>query len=70
MLEGKTLAGLRDEYEQVARRTDELVATLPDLDISHSAGRLGRQPLNRRGPDGTAPSLVHTAVDALLGVQL
>lgn len=35
MLAGETLAGLLDEHEQVARRTDELVATLPDLDISH-----------------------------------
>ena len=34
MLEGETLAGLLDEYEQVARRTDELVATLPDLEAS------------------------------------
>ncbi len=35
MLAGETLAGLLDEYEQVARQTDELVATLPGLDISH-----------------------------------
>ena len=35
MLPGETLAGLLDEYEQVARRTDELVARLPDLDSSH-----------------------------------
>lgn len=35
MREGQTLAGLLDHYEEVARRTDELVATLPDLDISH-----------------------------------
>ncbi|MBG0815470.1 DinB family protein [Planomonospora sp. ID82291] len=35
MLEGETLAGLLDAYEQVARRTDELVATLPDLDAAH-----------------------------------
>ena len=35
MLEQETLAGLLDEYAQVARRTDELVATLPDLDSSH-----------------------------------
>src|SRR3989440_1723231 len=28
MLEGETLAGLLDQYEQVARRTDELVTTL------------------------------------------
>lgn len=35
MLEGETLAGVLQEYEQVARRTDELVATLPDLDLAH-----------------------------------
>ncbi|MFJ2030775.1 DinB family protein [Streptosporangium sp. NPDC087985] len=35
MLEGETLAGLLATYEQVAGRTDELVATLPDLDASH-----------------------------------
>src|SRR2546427_3716695 len=34
MLEGETLAGLLDAYEQVARRTDELVSTLPDLDLA------------------------------------
>jgi hypothetical protein len=35
MLEGETLAGLLQDYEQVAHRTDELVAQLADLDISH-----------------------------------
>jgi len=35
MLTGETLAGLLEGYEQVARRTDELVRTLPDLDLSH-----------------------------------
>jgi uncharacterized protein DUF664 len=35
MEDGETLAGVLDEYEQVARRTDELVAALPDLDASH-----------------------------------
>jgi hypothetical protein len=35
MLEGETLAGLLAGYEAVAARTDELVATLPSLDISH-----------------------------------
>ncbi|MFD9739516.1 DinB family protein [Umezawaea sp. NPDC059074] len=35
MLPGETLAGLLDSYEEVARKTDELVATLPDLDASH-----------------------------------
>ena len=35
MQEGETLAGLLDTYEEVARRTDGLVATLPDLNASH-----------------------------------
>jgi len=36
MFPGETLAGLLATYEQVARRTDELVSTLPDLDVSHA----------------------------------
>jgi len=35
MLAGETLASLLDAYAQVARRTGELVATLPDLDAAH-----------------------------------
>lgn len=35
MLPGETLAGLLDRYEAVARRTEELVASLTDLDLSH-----------------------------------
>jgi uncharacterized damage-inducible protein DinB len=35
MLEGETLAGLLDRYEEVAARTDELVSTIPSLDVSH-----------------------------------
>lgn len=35
MLPGDTLAGVLERYEDVARRTDELVASLPDLDVSH-----------------------------------
>ncbi|MFJ9719417.1 DinB family protein [Streptomyces sp. NPDC101213] len=35
MLPGETLAGVLEEYAEVARRTDELVASLPDLDVSH-----------------------------------
>jgi hypothetical protein len=35
MLPGETLAGLLDAYEEVARQTDSLVATLADLDVSH-----------------------------------
>jgi hypothetical protein len=34
MLEGETLAILLERYEEVARQTDELVASLPDLDVS------------------------------------
>lgn len=33
---GETLAGVLAHYEEVARRTDELVATLPDLDADHA----------------------------------
>ncbi len=32
---GESLAGLLSDYEQVARRTEEIVAGLPDLDVSH-----------------------------------
>jgi len=35
LLPGETLAGALAEYEAVAKRTDDLVATLPDLDASH-----------------------------------
>jgi uncharacterized damage-inducible protein DinB len=34
MLEGETLAGLLEEYEQVAGRTAALVVTLPDLEAT------------------------------------
>lgn len=35
MLPGETLAGVLEEYAEVARRTEELVASLPDLDAAH-----------------------------------
>jgi uncharacterized damage-inducible protein DinB len=35
MLAGETLAGLLEQYEQTASRTDELVAVLADLDAAH-----------------------------------
>ncbi len=35
MLEGETLAGLLERYDEVARQTDELVEMLPDLGASH-----------------------------------
>lgn len=34
MLPGETLAGVLADYAEVARRTEELVATLPDLDAT------------------------------------
>ncbi|MER5252436.1 MULTISPECIES: DinB family protein [unclassified Streptomyces] len=34
LLPGETLAGVLAFYEEVARRTDELVATLPDLNVT------------------------------------
>ncbi|MGW7066097.1 DinB family protein [Streptomyces sp. NPDC054855] len=34
LLPGETLAGVLADYAEVARRTDEVVATLPDLDVS------------------------------------
>ncbi|KAB8158899.1 DUF664 domain-containing protein [Streptomyces sp. 3MP-14] len=36
LLPEETLAGVLAEYAEVARRTDELVATLADLDVSHA----------------------------------
>lgn len=35
LLPSETLAGVLAEYEDVAKRTDEVVATLPDLDADH-----------------------------------
>ena len=35
MSDGETVAGLLAGYDAVARSTDELVATLPDLDAAH-----------------------------------
>ncbi|MFC4533040.1 DinB family protein [Sphaerisporangium dianthi] len=35
LLPGETLAGVLDAYAEVARRTDELVVTLPDLGATH-----------------------------------
>jgi Protein of unknown function (DUF664) len=32
---GETLASILERYDAVARRTDDLVATIPDLDASH-----------------------------------
>jgi hypothetical protein len=36
---GETLAGVLAAYAEVARRTDEVVGTLPDLDVAHPLPR-------------------------------
>ncbi|MFD0275601.1 DinB family protein [Kitasatospora sp. NPDC127111] len=46
MLPGDTLAGVLADYEETARRTDELIAALPDLDLSHE---LPKAPWNEPG---------------------
>ena len=46
MLPGDTLAGVLAEYEKVARSTDELVAKIPDLNVSHA---LPRAPWHEEG---------------------
>jgi len=39
LLPDETLAGVLDAYAEVARRTDEVVAALPDLDLAHPLPR-------------------------------
>ncbi len=39
MLPGETLASLLGRYEQAARRTEEVVAGLPDLSVSYPLPR-------------------------------
>jgi uncharacterized damage-inducible protein DinB len=51
MVEGDTLAGLLGTYKQVARETDELAATLPDLD---AAQPLPEAPWFERGASWSA----------------
>lgn len=35
MTSADTLAGVLENYDRVAQRTDDLIASLPDLDVSH-----------------------------------
>ncbi|WP_200304021.1 DinB family protein [Streptomyces adelaidensis] len=61
MQPGETLAGALAEYAEVARRTDELVATLPDLDITHP---LPKAPWTEPGARWSARSvLVHIVAE-------
>jgi uncharacterized damage-inducible protein DinB len=51
MLPGETLAGLLADYEAAAAQTDELLATLPDLDAAHP---LAEAPWNEPGAKWSA----------------
>ncbi|WP_308013348.1 DinB family protein [Streptomyces beigongshangae] len=39
MLPGETLAGILKRYEEVAARSEEIIATLPDLSVTHPLPR-------------------------------
>ncbi|HVT68246.1 MAG TPA: DinB family protein [Trebonia sp.] len=61
LLPGETLAGALAAYEEVARHTDELVATLPDLDAEHP---LPPAPWNKPGERWSARRvLLHIAAE-------
>jgi Protein of unknown function (DUF664) len=61
LLPGETLAGVLAEYEDVAKDTDELVATLPDLDADHP---LPPAPWNPPGERWSARrTLLHIATE-------
>ncbi|HEY3879669.1 MAG TPA: DinB family protein [Trebonia sp.] len=51
LLPGETLAGVLAEYAEVAAQTDELLATAPDLEVSHP---LPPAPWNEPGARWTA----------------
>ena len=48
LLPQETLAGVLAEYEEVARHTDDLVAQVPDLDLSHPLPPAPWNPPNAR----------------------
>ena len=54
LLPGETLAGVLEDYAEVARRTDELVASLPDLNVVAPAAEGALVPAGRDavGPPG------------------
>jgi uncharacterized damage-inducible protein DinB len=61
LLDGETVAGALAEYEEVAGRTDELIASLPDLDASHE---LPPAPWNLPGERWSARrTLLHVAAE-------
>jgi len=58
MLPGETLAGILERYEQVAAQSEEIVAALPDLSVTHP---LPEAPWNE-------PGAVHSARRVLMHV--
>ena len=61
LLPDETLAGVLAEHEEVAKHTDELVATLPDLDVDHA---LPPAPWNPPGARWSARrTLLHIATE-------
>ncbi len=63
LLPGETLAGALAEYADVAKHTDELLATLPDLDASHP---LPPAPWNPPGERWSARrTLLHIAAETV-----
>jgi hypothetical protein len=61
LLPGETLAAVLDEYAAVARRTDELIAALPDLNADHP---LPPAPWNAPGARWSARrALLHIAAE-------
>jgi uncharacterized damage-inducible protein DinB len=55
LLPDETLAGVLDAYAETARRTDEIIAGLPDLDIAHP---LPEAPWNEPGAKWTARRVI------------
>jgi uncharacterized damage-inducible protein DinB len=61
MLPGETLAGVLADYAEVARRTDELVVTLPDLNVTWP---LPKAPWSEPGAQWSARQvLMHIATE-------
>jgi hypothetical protein len=61
LLPGETLAGLLAEYTEVAKHTDELVVTLPDLDADHPLPPAPWNPPNARW--SARRTLLHIAAE-------
>ncbi len=61
LLDGETLAGALADYEEAAKRTDEIVTAFPDLDASHE---LPEAPWNPPGERWSARRvLLHIAAE-------